>query len=45
LIVAVFSSAIAMTFQKNTLWIRSINKISGTIFIGLGLNLAFSKTD
>lgn len=45
LIVAVFSSALAMTFQKNTLWIRSINKISGCIFIGLGLNLAFSKTD
>jgi RhtB (resistance to homoserine/threonine) family protein len=45
LIVAVFSSAIAGTFQKNTLWIRSINKISGSIFIGLGLNLAFSKTD
>lgn len=45
LIVAVFSSAIAMTFQKNTLWIRSINKISGGIFIGIGLSLAFSKTD
>ena len=45
LIVAVFSSALAKTFQKNTVWIRSINKISGCIFIGLGLNLAFSKTD
>ena len=45
LFVAVFSSAIAGTFQKNALWIRSINKISGCIFIGLGLNLAFSKTD
>jgi threonine/homoserine/homoserine lactone efflux protein len=45
LIVAVFSSAIARTLQKNTLWTRSINKISGGIFIGLGLNLAFSKSD
>ena len=45
LIVAVFSSAMAVTFQKHTLWIRSINKISGGIFIGLGLNLAFSKSD
>lgn len=45
LIVAVFSSAIAGTFQKNTLWIRFINKISGAIFIGLGLNLAFSEID
>ena len=45
LMVAVFSSAIAGTLQKNTLWIRCINKISGCIFIWLGLNLAFSKTD
>ena len=44
-IVAVFSSAIAKTFQKNTLWVSSMNKISGGIFIVLGLNLAFSKTD
>jgi len=45
LIFAGFSSVIAMTFKKNPLWIRTINKISGSIFIALGLNLAFSKTD
>jgi threonine/homoserine/homoserine lactone efflux protein len=45
LTVAVFSSTIAGTLQKNTFWIRSINKISGGIFVGLGLNLAFSKSD
>ena len=45
LIFAGFCSAIYRTFQKNPLWIRTINKISGGIFIGLGLNLAFSKTD
>lgn len=45
LVVAGFSSAIARTFQNNPLWIRTINKISGGIFIGLGFNLAFSKTD
>lgn len=44
-IFAGFSSAIAMTFEKNPIWIRIINKISGSIFIGLGLTLAFSKTD
>lgn len=44
-IFAVFSSAIAMTLKKNPLWIRTINKISGGIFIGLGLNLAFSKNN
>jgi len=45
LVFAGFSSAIAMAFRKNPLWIRTINKISGSIFIGLGLSLAFSKTD
>ena len=45
LIFAVFSSAIARIFQKNTLWIRTINKVSGGIFIGLGLSLAFYKSD
>ena len=45
LIFAGFSSAIAMVFKKNPVWIRTINKISGSIFVGLGLHLAFSKTD
>lgn len=45
LIFAVFSSAVARTLQKNRLWIRTINKISGGIFIGLGLNLAFYDAD
>lgn len=45
LIFSGFSSAIAMTFKKNPLWIRTINKISGSIFIGLGLTLAFSETE
>lgn len=45
LIFAGFSSGIAMAFKKNPLWIRTINKISGSIFIALGLNLAFSNTD
>ncbi|MEJ2040493.1 MAG: LysE family translocator [Desulfosarcinaceae bacterium] len=45
LIFAVFSSAMARTFQKNPLLIRTMNKISGGIFIGLGLSLAFSETD
>lgn len=45
LIFAGFSSVIAMAFRKNPLWIRAINKISGSLFIALGLNLAFSKTD
>ena len=45
LVFAGFSSAIAMTLKKNPLWIRTINRVSGGVFIGLGLNLAFSKTD
>ena len=45
LIFAVFSSAMAKAFQKNTVLIRTMNKISGGIFIGLGLSLAFYKTD
>ena len=45
LIFAGFSSAIAIAFKKNPLWIHTINKISGCIFIGLGLSLAFSETD
>jgi len=45
LIFALFSSAIAKTFQQNTLWLRAINKISGGLFIGLGLSLAFYETD
>ena len=45
LIFALFSSVMARTLQKNTLWIRTMNKISGGIFIGLGLSLALSKSD
>ena len=45
LVFAGFSTAIAIAFKKNPLWIRTINKISGAIFIGLGLNLAFFETD
>ena len=45
LIFSGFASAIAMVFKKNTMWLRIINRISGGIFIGLGLNLAFSKAD
>ena len=45
LVFARFSSAIAVALKKNPLWIRTINRVSGGIFIGLGLNLAFSKTD
>lgn len=45
LIFAGFSSGIAMAFKKNPRWVRTINKISGSIFIGLGLTLAVSKTD
>lgn len=43
LIFAGFSSAIAMAFKKNPSWIRTINKISGGMFILLGINLAFLK--
>lgn len=45
LIFAGFSSTIAMTFKKNPMWVRAIHRISGSIFIGLGLNLAFSRTE
>ena len=45
LIFALFSSVIARTFQKNPSWIRTMNKMSGGIFIGLGLSLALAKTD
>ena len=45
LIFAGFSSALAGMFQKNPLWIRTMNRISGGIFIGLGLNLAFAHTE
>lgn len=44
-IFAGFSSGIAMMFKKNPFWVRAVNKISGGIFIGLGLSLAFYKTD
>ncbi len=45
LIFAVFASAAAGALQKNRRWIRTVNKISGGIFVALGLNLAFYDVD
>lgn len=42
-ILAGFSSAIATVFKKKPQSIRTMNKISGGIFIVLGINLAFLK--
>ena len=45
LIFAVFSSFIDRILNKNTLWVSTINKISGSIFVGLGLSLALYKNE